>query len=349
MVAALDARRVADLAANATTLHFSVGGRRLMFVMSGSDSRQKQHNELYGKQNYPPAWRTQYQLHALPPRADMVDIGANIGTAATIAYVLHAHECIRIVALEPLPETYLFLLWNLHANGVPILAPTRRAWASALSNHEPMAKGCGGVMPLNQAITADGRNVVITLEEGSSSMTASMKSPMTAIGGASAAPPDADAPPSTRATALARTLWRGATLAASTDGGAATAAKARPTTKGSPAAAWRPSRSFTVPSVTLPSLLDGFRITRLSLLKLDCEGCENELLPQFRAYPSLAGRVPRAAGEIHGCGRLTTAGNNHYRARMRARGPQPSVHCVANLQIVAETWGPNASSAFELV
>ena len=79
--------------------------------------------------------------------------GGNIGIIAVSTMMLHAGagKCARLITVEPTPETFLFLRWNLHANGVPDI--TRG--------------GSCGVLPVNQALTRDGRQVKLVLGQRS--------------------------------------------------------------------------------------------------------------------------------------------------------------------------------------
>ena len=55
----------------------------------------------------------------LPAGAPIVDVGANIGDTAIQLHQLNPKAF--IVALEPVPSSYLFLRWNLLSNQVPRL------------------------------------------------------------------------------------------------------------------------------------------------------------------------------------------------------------------------------------
>ena len=90
----------------------------------------------------------EYQLERLshaPADSVVVDIGANIGDTAIQLY--RANPGLRILSLEPVPETYFFMRWNLHANGVPLL------------RKEDFAQSSGGVLALFGGASRDGRNV----------------------------------------------------------------------------------------------------------------------------------------------------------------------------------------------
>jgi len=51
---------------------------------------------------------------------NMLDIGGNYGRVAIAAFMNHP-ETMRVIAVEPVPSTYLLLRWNLWLNGVPEL------------------------------------------------------------------------------------------------------------------------------------------------------------------------------------------------------------------------------------
>jgi len=57
-----------------------------------------------------------------------------------------------------------------------------------------------------------------------------------------------------------------------------------------------PTDTVTVPGVSVDSLLDLFGQKSIALLKLDCEGCEEQAAPELVKYTS---RVRRVVGELH--------------------------------------------------
>lgn len=81
----------------------------------------------------------------------MVDVGCNLGDTTIAAWRLN--PALRILCLEPMPITYLYLRWNLLANGVPALSPNAfsRAHASRV----------GGVLALHAGASADGRSLSV--------------------------------------------------------------------------------------------------------------------------------------------------------------------------------------------
>jgi len=62
-----------------------------------------------------------------------------------------------------------------------------------------------------------------------------------------------------------------------------------------------PPRTYTVRSSSLESLLRDHDIDTVDLLKLDCEGCEYEVLDELRSKPELIRRIRHLAGELHLC------------------------------------------------
>jgi len=51
---------------------------------------------------------------------NMLDIGGNYGVV-TIAAMKKYAKTLRVIAVEPIPETFFFLVWNLYINEVPVL------------------------------------------------------------------------------------------------------------------------------------------------------------------------------------------------------------------------------------
>jgi FkbM family methyltransferase len=177
------------------------------------------------------------RLAGSPPGKLVVDIGANLG-AFTISAFLQNPK-LRILALEPMPTTFLFLKWNLQSNSIPLLT------------EEEFRAGHPGVLALQRAVTKDGRDVKV---EYSASKT------MNAITDASAS------------------------------------------FKGIPDKfAGKPQGSdqvtTTVHSLALPSFVGDEPIL---FLKIDCEGCEHELAPGWKASNFLS-KVSMLSGEIHPC------------------------------------------------
>ena len=86
-------------------------------------------------------------MPVLPSGAIALDIGANIGDTALQLHLLSPG--LRIISLEPVPITFWYMFWNLHANGVPVFSHLDEF----ISSHG------GGVLALNSGATADGRNL----------------------------------------------------------------------------------------------------------------------------------------------------------------------------------------------
>jgi FkbM family methyltransferase len=51
---------------------------------------------------------------------NMLDLGGNYGVVSIAAMKKHPKN-LRIITVEPIPETFFFLKWNLHLNGIPEL------------------------------------------------------------------------------------------------------------------------------------------------------------------------------------------------------------------------------------
>eukprot|EP00928_Gymnodinium_smaydae_P066131 TRINITY_DN49190_c0_g1_i1.p1 TRINITY_DN49190_c0_g1~~TRINITY_DN49190_c0_g1_i1.p1 ORF type:complete len:314 (+),score=40.50 TRINITY_DN49190_c0_g1_i1:26-967(+) len=84
----------------------------------------------------------------------LMDVGANLGTFSLAAHAVNPK--LKIIALEPMPITYLFLRWNLEANGVPSL--TREQF---YQKYNKSSSQSGGVLALNAGATADARDIDI--------------------------------------------------------------------------------------------------------------------------------------------------------------------------------------------
>ena len=120
------------------------------FHVSGLDNHRKVSAVLRGATQSLGGDLSNYDMR-LPNGSGLVlDYGGNIGIFAVAAYLANAGtttgSCVRVLALEPVPESYLMLRWNLLANNVPLL------------RHG----GCG-VRALNLAASQDGRNKTMLL------------------------------------------------------------------------------------------------------------------------------------------------------------------------------------------
>lgn len=165
----------------------------------------------------------------------VVDIGANLGAFSISAFL--ANPQLRILALEPVPTTFLFLKWNLQSNGIHSLT------------EEEFRAGHPGVLALQRAVTKDGRDVNV---EYSPSQT------MNAITEASA---------SSQAIPDAYDVKR------------------------------KDAVRTSVHSLVLPSFVGDDPV---SFMKIDCEGCEHEVVPGWFDNGFLK-KVDMLSGEVHQC------------------------------------------------
>ena len=125
------------------------------FHISGLDNHQKMGSVLRGATLPLGSDMSAYHLKVPHDRTNgvIVDYGGNIGIAAIAAYLLNKEQdrCVRVLSIEPVPESYLMLLWNLHENSIPLIAAAEAKLA-------PGASSCG-VRPLHMAASRDGREV----------------------------------------------------------------------------------------------------------------------------------------------------------------------------------------------
>lgn len=90
----------------------------------------------------------------------IVDVGSGLGDFAIAAY--KKDPALRIVALEPKPQMYTFLRWNLVSNRVPLLSEDAFFNRDGGGDGEGgVAARGGGVLALNMGVTSDGRNVSV--------------------------------------------------------------------------------------------------------------------------------------------------------------------------------------------
>lgn len=181
------------------------------------------------------------------------DVGANLGAVSIAAARLH--PTLQIVGLEPTPTTYFFYRWNLHLNGIRELTEAQLG-----SNGPP------GVLPLQRALTSNGRNVTIRYNPLSSQ-------------------------------------------------DALTGAEQK-------TAHWQ---AVTVRSVAMRTFMLEHGLAVAPLVKLDCEGCEFEVLTHGRAFFGSRQKVLRLGAELHfqhwSIGTIASKKQlNHSRAVLRARG-----------------------------
>eukprot|EP00308_Calcidiscus_leptoporus_P001365 CAMPEP_0119365366 /NCGR_PEP_ID=MMETSP1334-20130426/12307_1 /TAXON_ID=127549 /ORGANISM="Calcidiscus leptoporus, Strain RCC1130" /LENGTH=313 /DNA_ID=CAMNT_0007381335 /DNA_START=25 /DNA_END=966 /DNA_ORIENTATION=+ len=176
-----------------------------------------------------------------------LDVGANIGD--TSIQILRLNPQARVVALEPVPITYLYMQWNLRVNWIPVLRPSDYP-----ANGTVPARG--GVLPIHAGVTADGRQISMSLNPRYS--------------------------------------------------------------KNARQGTYQPGRSVNVSTLQLPKLLLdlGVKDRRLPLLKIDCEGCEFEALPQLEKVGLLA-LADRIVGEIHAPQGRRGRGSGHNYERLK--------------------------------
>lgn len=218
----------------------------------------------------------------------ILDVGGNLGIFAAIGYRQlrkRGVRCVRILTIEPLPESFLFLKWNLEQNGV-LESPPNDALVAAAAAGDGRPRWCG-VRALNVALTSGAR--VAHMVVGTRSMTAH----------------EASTRSGRRADGSFQLEWD----AVGGAGDPALKAKAAAGgTRGAPTTSSDGYRHYEVPGMTIKELLRSNNITRVDLLKLDCEGCEYELLRELRASPMLASalqrRVKRVSGELHMCSKM---------------------------------------------
>lgn len=165
----------------------------------------------------------------------VIDIGANLGSFSIAAYGVNPK--LRILALEPMPITYLFLRWNLEANGVPILTESE------------FYSGRTGVLAMNSGATADGRAINLQYDPAKS------ENAVTSASGAGS-----NIPP-------------GAVMTGHEVG-------------------------KTAPSLNVAKFCQDMGISALTFFKIDCEGCEHEVVPTVL---DLLNSSKHVAGEVHPC------------------------------------------------
>jgi FkbM family methyltransferase len=320
--------------------HACLDGTPLTFHVSGLDLASKIWGELRTG-----AWSGTQEVRKLNTSAQdiatIVDVGGNLGIFAAIGYRLlrkQGFRCVRILTIEPLPESYLVLKWNLWQNGV-LESPPGTLNADDVAGAGGVQTGTRGrpwcgVRALNLALTSGARTARIVV--GTRSMTAheastrsgrrpdgSFQLEWDAIGGAgdpalissrakakakAAATAAAAAGAATAATAAGLTRGLNPVGASSSVPGPLAAAGDASAARVPTAASSDGYRHYEVPGMTFKELLRSHDITRVDLLKLDCEGCEYELLKELRASPGFASqlqhRVKRVAGELHLCNKM---------------------------------------------
>ena len=98
--------------------------------------------------------KDEYHLKRLRGGGLMVDIGSNLGDQSIAAHMWDPD--LQIVAIEPVPFTFLFLLWNLHLNAVPTIT-IASVGVPAGEVRSP------GVVPLHAAIAGENAPPTVSL------------------------------------------------------------------------------------------------------------------------------------------------------------------------------------------
>lgn len=257
----------------------------LRFRVSGLDMKQKVQAELaHDRWSGGSELRRMHATYLATKCITILDIGANLGIFAVFAYKLLSKRfhCLRVLSIEPLPETHFFLRANLRGNNVlesssEELRSSASSSAGVVHSSSARASPWSGVRALNLALTSDGREVNFAV--GTRSMTAHETS-----------------------TRVARK-----TLQWDAIGGVGDARRNDHTSRGTHrvggggvGAVPSPDgfRHYSVASTTLEGLLDDHNVSSVDLMKLDCEGCEYEMLRELRAKPLLAQRIASVAGEV---------------------------------------------------
>lgn len=212
---------------------YSHGRTVKLHAIAGDDALSHVASEVLQRDVY----GLSHSLASLDGKDPIVDVGANIGTFSIAAYL--ANPKMRILAVEPMPITYLCFLLNLKANGIPIL--TKEQFAHGTQ---------GGVYAVPMGATADGRLIDI------------MYDPML----------------SKNAITNASTATR--IVPQHTDVTTGNELRAR------------------IGSLNIARTLRDMGIQKLSFFKIDCEGCEHEVVPTLGMVLQNSKYV---ASEVHPC------------------------------------------------
>lgn len=137
----------ADKVLNQSILtHFNVAGKMLDIRVNAADFSGGEDVVLAEME------RDVYGLSVLESLSEsdcgvVVDVGCNIGLFSLSAFAQNPN--VKIVCIEPMPHTYLYMRWNLMNNNVPIIDES--------DLHDPSCSKPGGVLPINAAVNSDGR------------------------------------------------------------------------------------------------------------------------------------------------------------------------------------------------
>ena len=122
--------------------HLTFGNTTLAFISDRHDvsvtSIQRENARARSRSGYRAATRLSGGANAA---GIVIDVGANLGDFSM--YVAKLRPRMQILAVEPSPATFAYLLWNLLLNGVPILRPHEFGVAGAR----------GGVLPMHRVVS----------------------------------------------------------------------------------------------------------------------------------------------------------------------------------------------------
>jgi len=143
--------RIIELVENSVLLNITYSGVKMSLRMNQEDDATHRLGEegMYGMD---------YDLDTLDElrnvskdMLNMLDVGGNLGVVSIAAYKKYAKH-LRIITIEPSPQTFFFLNWNLHINGVPeIDMSSVEKQKTTLINGVHSASP--GVLALNRGIT----------------------------------------------------------------------------------------------------------------------------------------------------------------------------------------------------
>jgi len=91
----------------------------------------------------------------------VVDIGCNIGMFTMAAFAYNANNI--IICIEPMPQTYSYLRWNLEQNQIPLLdvfglREKLKGWREG----ERPCNTSGGVLPINGAVASGAGPITVS-------------------------------------------------------------------------------------------------------------------------------------------------------------------------------------------
>jgi len=197
-------------------------GQQLWLRARATDSAWR-HLEREGSEKHSEIFHKRFNRSGV-----FVELGANLG--ANVIYGMMMNPGMRAVALEPTPEGFFFLQWNLHANLIP-------QWRHGR-----------GAMAMQRAISTDGQPVEFQITTQSSRGSCAVESM-------------SDLMHATR-----KNKYNSSVLS--------------------------------VPSITLQQLMQHAEISRIALIRMDCEGCEYFLIPAWHQL-DLISTIQKWSYEVH--------------------------------------------------